>query len=139
MIVGLSTATTRREAPATAGADTMTIEEVVRQVMVQEHGDVVRAAVEAVFRELMEGEVSELIGAERGERRPEDRMTHRNGYGGAALKRCRRGISVSEHRGTGAAWNDLRPQLRCPGALPTQRRGSPGSGGRAPGLVTVGP
>ena len=31
-------------------------------------------------RELMEGEVSELIGAELGERRPDDRMTHRNGY-----------------------------------------------------------
>ena len=48
--------------------------------MVHEHGDVLRAAVEAVCAQLMEGEVSELIGAERGERRPEDRMTHRNGY-----------------------------------------------------------
>ena len=63
-----------------AGADRMTIEEVVKQVLVREHGDVLRAAVEAVCAELMEGEVSELIGAERGERRPEDRMTHRNGY-----------------------------------------------------------
>jgi putative transposase len=63
-----------------AGVDRMTIEEVVKQVMVQEHGDVVRAALEAVCRALMEGEVSELIGAELGERRPEDRATHRNGY-----------------------------------------------------------
>ena len=63
----------RREAPAMAGADRMTIEEVVRQVMVREHGDVVRAALEAVCRELMEGEVSELVGAELGERRPDDR------------------------------------------------------------------
>jgi transposase-like protein len=63
-----------------AGADRMTIEEVVKQVMVREHGDVVRAALEAVCVELMEGEVSELIGAERGERRPQDRATHRNGY-----------------------------------------------------------
>ena len=63
-----------------AGADRMTIEEVVKQVMVREHGDVVRAALEAVCRALMEGEVSELIGAELGERRPEDRVTHRNGY-----------------------------------------------------------
>src|ERR1044072_5292970 len=31
-------------------------------------------------QELMELEVSELIGAERGERRPDDRATHRNGY-----------------------------------------------------------
>jgi putative transposase len=63
-----------------AGADRMTIEEVVRQAMEREHGDVVRAALEAVCAQLMEGEVSELIGAELGERRPEDRMTHRNGY-----------------------------------------------------------
>ena len=39
-----------------AGADRMTMEEVVRQVMEREHGDVVRAALEAVCRELMEGE-----------------------------------------------------------------------------------
>jgi putative transposase len=63
-----------------AGADRMTIEEVVKQVMVHEHGDVVRAALEAVCRALMEGEVSGLIGAELGERRPDDRLTHRNGY-----------------------------------------------------------
>jgi transposase-like protein len=29
---------------------------------------------------MMELEVSELIGAELGERRPDDRATHRNGY-----------------------------------------------------------
>jgi putative transposase len=62
-----------------AGADRMTIEEVVKQVMVREHGDVVRAALEAVCGALMEGEVSGLIGAEHGERTP-DRATHRNGY-----------------------------------------------------------
>src|SRR5215203_5252942 len=65
-----------------AGADRMTIEEVVKDVMVREHGDVLRAAVEAVCRALMEGEVSTQIGAELGERRPDDRMTHRNGYRG---------------------------------------------------------
>jgi putative transposase len=63
-----------------AGADRMTIQEVVQQVLVREHGDVLRAALEAVCRALMEGEVSELIGAELGERRPEDGMMHRNGY-----------------------------------------------------------
>jgi putative transposase len=41
---------------------------------------VVRAAVEAVCARLMEAEVSQLVGAERGERRPDDRMRHRNGY-----------------------------------------------------------
>jgi putative transposase len=80
MIVGLSTATTRKEAPAMAGADRMTIEEVVKRVLLEEQADVLRAAVEAVCAELMEVEVSQQIGAERGERRPEDRMTHRNGY-----------------------------------------------------------
>ena len=63
-----------------AGADRMTIEEVVRKVLLDEHADVIREAVGAVAAELMELEVSELIGAERGERRPEDRATHRNGY-----------------------------------------------------------
>jgi putative transposase len=65
-----------------AGADRMTIEEVVRQVLVDEHGDLVRVALEAVCAQLMEDEVSELVGAELGERRPDDRMTHRNGYRG---------------------------------------------------------
>jgi putative transposase len=63
-----------------AGADRMTVEEVVRKVLLDEHADVIREAVKAVAAEMMEFEVSELIGAERGERRPEDRVTHRNGY-----------------------------------------------------------
>lgn len=40
----------------------------------------IRESVRAVAQELMEGEVSELIGAEHRERRPDDRATHRNGY-----------------------------------------------------------
>ena len=63
-----------------AGADRMTIEEVVKQVLLDEHADVIREAVKAVCAEMMEFEVSELIGAERGQRRPEDRATHRIGY-----------------------------------------------------------
>ena len=63
-----------------AGAQRMTIEEVVRMVLRDEHADVIRESVRAVARELMEAEVSELIGAEHGERRPEDRLTQRNGY-----------------------------------------------------------
>src|SRR3954451_25432506 len=80
MIVGLSRATTRKEAPAMAGADRMTIQEVVKQVLLDEHADVVREAVKAVCAELMELEFTELIGGERGERRPQDRATQRNGY-----------------------------------------------------------
>src|SRR4051812_2870696 len=62
-----------------AGRDRMTIEEVVREVLREEHGDVIRESVRAVAQELMEAEVSELIGAAHGER-TEDRATHRNGY-----------------------------------------------------------
>src|SRR6201991_1744326 len=58
----------------------MTIEEVVRKVLLDEHADVIREAVKAVAGEMMELEVSELIGAELGERRPDDRATYRNGY-----------------------------------------------------------
>jgi putative transposase len=63
-----------------AGADRTTIEEVVKRVLVDEQRDLVRAALEPVCRELMEGGVSELVGAALGERRPDDRLTHRNGY-----------------------------------------------------------
>jgi putative transposase len=62
-----------------AGQSRMTIEEVVRKVLRDEHADVIRESVRAVAQEMMEAEVSELIGAERGER-TEDRATHRNGY-----------------------------------------------------------
>src|SRR3712207_2959083 len=58
----------------------MAIEEVVRKVLADEHGDVIRDSVRWVVQELMEAEVAELIGAELGERRPEDRATRRNGY-----------------------------------------------------------
>src|SRR3954471_7596706 len=63
-----------------AGQDRMTIEEVVRKVLRDEHADVIRESVKTIARELMEAEVAELIGAELGERRPDDRATHRNGY-----------------------------------------------------------
>src|SRR3954465_796836 len=63
-----------------AGAERMAIEEVVRKVLREEHGDVIRESVRLVAQELMEAEVSELIGAAHGERRPEDRVTHHNGY-----------------------------------------------------------
>ena len=63
-----------------ADGQSMTIEEVVRRVMVDEHADVLAEAVRAVAQQLMEGEVSELIGAARGERNPEGRLTQRNGY-----------------------------------------------------------
>jgi len=63
-----------------AGVDRMTIEEVVRKVLLEDHADVIKESVRFVAQQLMESEVSELVGAELGERRPEDRATHRNGY-----------------------------------------------------------
>jgi len=52
----------------------------VRKVLLDEHSDVLRESLKLLVRELMELEVSELIGAELGERRPDERATHRNGY-----------------------------------------------------------
>jgi putative transposase len=62
-----------------AGMDRMTIVEVVREVLRDEHADVIRESVRVVAQELMEAEICELIGAQHGER-SDDRMTHRNGY-----------------------------------------------------------
>jgi putative transposase len=45
-----------------AGADRMTVEEVVRMVLLDEHADGIREAVRAVAADMMELEVSELIG-----------------------------------------------------------------------------
>jgi putative transposase len=79
IIVGLLKVRLRRR-PAMAGVDRMTIEEVVRMVLVEDHADVIRGSVRWVAQQMMEFEVSELVGAELGERRLEDRATHRNGY-----------------------------------------------------------
>ena len=53
----------------------MAIEEVVRKVLIDEHADVLRESVAFVAEQIMEAEVSELIGAERGER-DRGRATH---------------------------------------------------------------
>jgi putative transposase len=60
----------------------MTIEQVVGEVMASEHADVLREAVRLVAQELMEADVTALIGAAHGERNPDGRMTQRNGYRG---------------------------------------------------------
>jgi putative transposase len=62
-----------------AGAKSMTAEEVVAWLRSEEGADLVRESLRWLVQELMEAEVSELIGARRGERTP-DRATHRNGY-----------------------------------------------------------
>jgi transposase-like protein len=102
-----------------AGADRVTIEEVVKRVMVREYGDVVRAALEAVCRALMEGEVSELIGADLGERRPEDRLTHRNGWRSRGWQTRARtvGLQVPKIRQGGYFPSFLEPRRRSEQAL----------------------
>jgi transposase-like protein len=58
----------------------MTAEEVVSYLLEEEGLDFLRESLCWVVQQLMEAEVSELVGAERGERAPEVRLTHRNGY-----------------------------------------------------------
>jgi putative transposase len=58
----------------------MTIDEVVSYFLEGEGVDVLRESLRWVCQQLMEAEVSELVGAARGERAPEERLTHRNGY-----------------------------------------------------------
>ena len=58
----------------------MTAEEVVGYLLEGEGLDFLRESLSWVVQQLMEAEVAQLIGAERGERAPEERLTHRNGY-----------------------------------------------------------
>src|SRR4051795_10619136 len=58
----------------------MTVEQVVSYLLEGEEGlDFLRESLTWVVQQLMEAEVSELVGAEHGERNPE-RLTQRNGY-----------------------------------------------------------
>ena len=63
-----------------ADTQSMTKMELVRNSLVEEHGDFVKEAVAMVAAQLMEGEISAEIGAELGEVAPGSRSTHRNGY-----------------------------------------------------------
>jgi putative transposase len=58
----------------------MTAEQVVGYLLGGEGLDFLRESLAWVVQQLMEAEVSELIGAEHGERAPEVRLTQRNGY-----------------------------------------------------------
>jgi len=58
----------------------MTTEQVVGYLLEGEGLDFLRESLLWVVQQLMEAEVSELVGAGRGERAPDERVTHRNGY-----------------------------------------------------------
>ncbi len=62
-----------------AERQSMTTPEVVAKTILDEHADFLREAVAMVTAQLMEAEISNEIGAARGEVSPE-RATHRNGY-----------------------------------------------------------
>ncbi len=57
----------------------MTAEQVVSYLLEEDGLDFLRESLRWVVQQLMESEVSDLIGADHGERNPE-RLTHRNGY-----------------------------------------------------------
>jgi putative transposase len=58
----------------------MTAEQVVGYLLEGEGVDFLRESLTWVCQQLMEAEVTELVGAARGERAPEERLAHRNGY-----------------------------------------------------------
>src|SRR5712691_2533940 len=58
----------------------MTVEQVVSYLLEEEGLDFLRESLTWVVQQLMEAEVSELVGAARCERAPDERLTHRNGY-----------------------------------------------------------
>src|ERR687897_1156210 len=58
----------------------MTAEQVVGYLLDGEGLDYLRESLTWVCQQLMEAEVSELVGAAHGERAPGERLTHRNGY-----------------------------------------------------------
>src|SRR3954466_13903674 len=77
-LVGSSRSPMRRSTTMAEG-QMMTAADVVASAMAGEHGDLLRDAVALVVHELMEAEVAQLTGAQRGER-SSDRVTHLNGY-----------------------------------------------------------
>jgi putative transposase len=58
----------------------MTAEQVISYLLEEDGLDFLRESLTWVVQQLMESEVSELVGATHGERVPEERLTHRNGY-----------------------------------------------------------
>ena len=60
--------------------DSMSLLETLRKVSADGDVDVLREGVRLLAQAIMEAEVSELTGLPKGERNPEQRLTHRNGY-----------------------------------------------------------
>jgi putative transposase len=60
--------------------DSMALVDTLRKAMSEGDVDVLREGVRVLAQAIMEAEVSELTGLPKGERDPERRLTHRNGY-----------------------------------------------------------
>ena len=60
--------------------DSMSLLETLRKVSAEGEVDVLREGVRLLAQAIMEAEVTELTGVAKGERDPERRITHRNGY-----------------------------------------------------------
>jgi transposase-like protein len=69
-----------KENTTMAEGQSLTTREAVEGVLASEHADVLRESVALMVREIMELEVSQLAGAELGERAPSRRQAQRNGY-----------------------------------------------------------
>src|SRR5438034_6363410 len=78
-LVGSCQGSGERRVTAMAETKRMTAEQVVSYLLEEEGLDFSRESLTWVVQQLMEVEVSELIGAERGER-SDERLVHRNGY-----------------------------------------------------------
>ena len=104
--------------------DSMALLETLRKVSADGEVDVLREGVRLLAQVMMEAEVTELTGQPKGERDPERRLTHRNGY------RERRwdtrvgtiGLDVPRFRDGGYYPCLLEPRRRATGAA----RGLPG-------------
>jgi hypothetical protein len=80
MIVGFTPTKLTKGVATMAETKRVTAEQVVSYLLEEEGLDFLRESLSWVVQQLMEAEVSELVGAARGERVPEERLTHRNGY-----------------------------------------------------------
>src|SRR5438045_8691869 len=79
MIVGFTPMKLTKGVATMAETKRMTAEQVVSYLLEEDGVDFLRESLVWVVQQLMEAEVSELIGAEHGER-SEERLAHRNGY-----------------------------------------------------------
>ena len=97
----------------------MTAEEVVGYLLEGEGVDFLRESLTWVCQQLMEADVSELVGAARGERAPEERLTHGNGYRPRPWQAPRRGVRASDPE---AQARERTPRLPAPVARTMERK-----------------